>query len=264
MGNITSENEDFYSNYYKKPRWWFVFRYDTQYKIKAAIDALKKVRIVRKGISILEIGYGSGKLLFRFDRSCKIFGVEISDIAIKLAIERAAKLNYSSYAFEKFDERFGKSFPFADKKFDVIIASHVLEHVKDSITFIQTIEDRLAVNGVVLIIVPINERFEDPKHVHKFTTDYCIKLFKENNFNCVYSVENEFLYYMVENLYWKHYQHSWNQLDNFKRIIFNLMFSKLPFLIYKPMESMFKVITGFPPRQSVLVFRQNTEVNLIK
>lgn len=254
---ILRENAVFYRSYYDKPRWWFFFRYDTQYKVKAALDALRRTRVFGKGLSVLEIGYGSGELLFRFDKSTSIFGVEVSESALTIAAKRAAQHGYRRFDFQALKAHGDDLLPFEGGKFHLVIASHVLEHVDNADAFVEAVKRRLTDGGHVLILVPINERYDDPKHQRKFTSKSCAALFEEHGFRAIYCEENEYLYHLVEPLYWKNYQGNWSLKDNLKRVAFNLAFSLFPMFAYRMTERLIKVMTSLPPRQAVLVFQKS-------
>ena len=87
--NLSEQTNDFYKEYYNKPRWWFKYRYDTQYKMKSAINALKNIGFDHKGKKIFEFGFGSGELITTFIGADFISGTEISKFSVFLANNRA-------------------------------------------------------------------------------------------------------------------------------------------------------------------------------
>ncbi|MFQ6014602.1 MAG: methyltransferase domain-containing protein [Anaerolineae bacterium] len=70
--------------------------------------------------------------------------------------------------------------PFDNESFDVVRASHVLEHMRDLINVMNEIQRVLKPGGVLKIIVPLamdaqgnwhGEAFQDPTHVRFFVPD---------------------------------------------------------------------------------------------
>src|SRR5687767_6463237 len=118
-----------YDTYYAKPAWWWSLRYDTQIKRKTCLALLRAAGLPRRGIAVLEIGFGSGATLFSFDRDCTLTGVELAASAVEQAKKRAARERWRA-AF--YAER-GGPLPVSDGSQDVVIASHVLEHVGDDV-----------------------------------------------------------------------------------------------------------------------------------
>jgi len=251
-------NQSFYEDYYRKPGWWFKYRYDTQQKVKTALYALKKSNIGLKDIGVLEIGFGSGDLLFKFGKGCSLYGVELSSHAVKNSADRARELNFRHFDFRLLNN--DGSLPFKDIEIDLVIGSHVIEHIEDLDSFLDQIKRILVSNGLFLVLIPINERYNDPKHLHHFSSEKCIRLFQENHFECIFSMENEFLNYLVEDIYWRHVEKDWNIKDNIKRIVFNFSFSRLPYTLYKFIDSLFLRFTNLKPRQAVFIFQYNASI----
>ncbi len=52
--------------------------------------------------------------------------------------------------------------------FDLVIASHVLEHVVDDEALLRSLRAALKPGGLLLVNVPINELVPDPKHVRSY------------------------------------------------------------------------------------------------
>ncbi len=117
-----------YQDYYRKPRWWFQLRYDTQIKKKTILHVLAQAGIQRKTKRVLELGFGSGVVIFSFDKTSELYGIEISKSAISCAQATAKKKGYTKYFFCEMHDGI---IPFPANYFDIIIASHVLEHMDD-------------------------------------------------------------------------------------------------------------------------------------
>ena len=121
---------------------------------------------------VLEVGFGFGLCLRRFDSSVLLAGTEISISAatnfVRLCIRdgrhAAICVNDSS-----------GHLPFRTV-FDVIICSHVLEHIPDDVSILQEFRRLLAPGGVLLLNVPINEVAMDPNHVHRYTKTAMVEM----------------------------------------------------------------------------------------
>ena len=57
--------------------------------------------------------------------------------------------------------------PLLGRKYDVILCSHVLEHLPDPAMFLKRISECLNPAGVFIGLVPLNERIMDPHHVQR-------------------------------------------------------------------------------------------------
>lgn len=107
---------------------------------------------------------------------CKIYGADISPSAIRYARKTREDIGF----FVIDDEFFNK------RRFDVVVISHVLEHIQDSVGALRNISALLSKGGKLIIAVPYERirgdttffqillsalqlRFENP---HKVKLDY--------------------------------------------------------------------------------------------
>jgi len=95
---------------------------------------------------ILDYGCNTGYIAHKI-KCCapdnKVYGVDINEFAIK-----RAKAKYKNIEFSVIDDNF------IDNNFDVIIISHVLEHIRNRKAFMNNIAKMLSKKGKVIIAVP--------------------------------------------------------------------------------------------------------------
>ncbi|WP_443082278.1 class I SAM-dependent methyltransferase [Thermodesulfitimonas autotrophica] len=75
--------------------------------------------------------------------------------------------------------------PFADNEFDLVYASHILEHPKDVVRTIEEIYRITKAGQVVRVLVPnfsSADFFPDPTHRHSFGVPPSITLWKERSY----------------------------------------------------------------------------------
>lgn len=243
------QNIDLYDTYYQKPDWWFKFRYDTQVKRKTCLHLIQRVGRSLSNQRVLEIGFGSGAVLFSFDPSCEIYGMEISHSAIERANVKADKLGYRSYHFDLVD---GNTLPYEDSYFDIVIASHVVEHVENDAELLREIHRTLRDDGGAVILIPINENYNDPNHLHRYTSDEFLKIAEASSLMPVFKLENELLYHFVEKFYFEEYNKRWKLLGPAIAAIFNFPTSVLPFAVYRMIDKGM-IALGWKPRQLACV-----------
>ena len=238
-------NVDMYDSYYQKPDWWFRFRYDTQVKRKTCLHLLKLAKKSLRNQRILEIGFGSGAVLFSLDTSCELFGVEISHSAVEQAIQKAQEKGYKTFEFRILSE---DTLPYSDGLFDIVVASHVVEHVENGRKLLDEIRRVLRPDGVAVILIPINENYEDPNHLRRYTSTQFMKLANDCSFRVLYHLENELLFHVVEKFYFEGYNYRWKVLGPLIAGLFNFPTSVLPFPAYRVIERGMKTF-GWQPRQ---------------
>lgn len=254
MNDADRANAAMYGDYYAKPAWWFRWRYDTQIKRKVCLALARRFRSDWSHADIFEIGFGSGATLCSFDRSCRLTGVEIAASAVAHATREAQRRGFSSIRLEVSDR--ADALPFPSSSQDLVIASHVLEHVPDDTACIRELHRLLRPGGALIVLVPLNERHRDPNHVRAYTTAQCRSQIESQGFTCLHAEENEWLYYLVESLYVAHQRQTWGPLASLGRIAFNLLTARLPLAICRLGDRCVAAATGLPARQAALLFRK--------
>jgi ubiquinone/menaquinone biosynthesis C-methylase UbiE len=252
---VIHANIETYDDYYAKPEWWFRWRYDTQVKRKTCLALIRSMGMDWNGKSICDIGFGSGDLLFSFPRTCKLYGVESSSSALERIPALAEKKGYRKFQFFAAQQPF--LIPLTDDFVDIVTASHVLEHVDDDLLCLREIWRVLKPGGILAIIIPINERFHDQKHMRKYTTVTFKNICKQTGLRFVHGFESEYLFYLVEKLYWRYKDIPWTLSANITRALFNIITAPLPFWCYQLSDTIYRRISKLPPRQSALLFVKN-------
>lgn len=139
------------SNYYR-----LFYRHESNYKHMQAMyergrrrgkyisEYLSDNRVMLDGATIYEVGCGYGGILdyFRLEHGCEVFGSDIDVNAISFSIEKG--LNIKKGGVEVFE----------NEGCDILIISHVLEHMKYPIEFIKKSSRLIRKGGYVYIEVP--------------------------------------------------------------------------------------------------------------
>ena len=121
---------------------------------KDVLYVLSALSIGRRNKAVLDVGFGNGMLAFLFHPSCRICGTELSSAAIANANERARRKGYRKVDFRIPSE--DQPFPFEPASFDVVIASHVVEHVTDDLEFVRAMLAMTKPGGYLIILVPLD------------------------------------------------------------------------------------------------------------
>jgi 2-polyprenyl-3-methyl-5-hydroxy-6-metoxy-1,4-benzoquinol methylase len=177
--DIVDVNRDYYNKLYKRKHplvslIYSFISFDQQSKSKVNFREVKKYFGNRftNNLAILDYGFGHGSLLLKFRSNHKLYGCDISEEAV-FSFPAVAKLigkNATTITVSDFDW-----LP-AETVFDVISLSHIIEHVDDDASLVTKLSGRLSQEGIMLINVPINEVWEDPKHVRKYDQHYLEQL----------------------------------------------------------------------------------------
>jgi len=99
-------------------------------------------------VRILDIGAGFGHVLHAFGRRFtdpELFAIEISEVCIK---------HMTSLGIKVYSELAEDILPELDEQFDIIVLSHVLEHLANPKEMVRLLRNRLSNNGLLYIEVP--------------------------------------------------------------------------------------------------------------
>lgn len=127
-------------------------RADAEFLLAHPGDYKKFVRKVRRyfpdAVRCFEIGCGTGELLSYLERTgFEVEGVDVNSIAVSEAVRRG--LNVHAGYFEK-----------TDRKYDLIFAVDVLEHMEDPRKIVENALSMLSSEGGIAIRVPTVDRRE--------------------------------------------------------------------------------------------------------
>jgi 2-polyprenyl-3-methyl-5-hydroxy-6-metoxy-1,4-benzoquinol methylase/Pyruvate/2-oxoacid:ferredoxin oxidoreductase delta subunit len=177
--------------------------------------------------SVLEVGCGMGGILYPFKKdNCEVVGVDFGTEYIDYGKSKK-NLNLKEGGIEFISE---------NKKFDLIIYSHVFEHILDLNNELSEIKKRLTKNGVVYIEVPgvmnLNHGYKSDlnlyfQNAHTFNFSlltlknimnknglsmvygdekveslFCVSTKKENPVNDFKRIKNKIQFYEVERRLW--------------------------------------------------------------
>jgi 2-polyprenyl-3-methyl-5-hydroxy-6-metoxy-1,4-benzoquinol methylase len=144
---------------------------------KELVSVLKKSQCIKPDASLIDMGCGTGHLLFEFQKqylNLKITGSDFSEEAIHLAkelIPQADFLLIDLYSIPK--NHFGK--------FDVVVCTEVLEHLLYPEKALQNLVNLLNnKHGVLILSVPNGRKDTYENHIN-FWSPESWKVFVENN-----------------------------------------------------------------------------------
>lgn len=117
---------------------------------------------VKAGGSVLEIGSGHGLLLFLAMRDLKMASAtawDLSEVSLEQtrhALERLGVLGKASFAIQDMH-----AVQPGGETFDLVILSHILEHLEDPVAGLRQVRHLLARGGIVFINIPFNAPMPD-------------------------------------------------------------------------------------------------------
>ncbi len=171
--------------------------FEVQTKLAMFRRLAQKLPPLPEGASVLDLGFGRGGMLFWFPRHCVLGGVDITPTAVELMRRKARENGYRAYRFECANlER--DCIPWDDGSVDVVVCSHLIEHVQDDRRLLAEIGRVLKTGGLLMLMIPINEtdRNANPLHLRRYTEEsmrellaaYSFQVIAEDRANTLYQV----------------------------------------------------------------------------
>ena len=125
--------------------------YDLFYeRYLSGVNILKESGAIKPGIRILDVGSGEGFFKFFFDSVCT---EKIEWHGIEIWKERADFCKHIGYHVTEVNLE-KDNLPFGDEHFDVVLASHVIEHLPDPGRIVKEMGRVLKREGMLLIATP--------------------------------------------------------------------------------------------------------------
>lgn len=167
-----------YDKFYEvqQKHWWFKSK---KIIVSELIEQYKKNRIIH---DVLDVGCGSGLMLNALGRYGRVYGLDESDLAVGFSNTLGcATVEVGSLTLKN---------PFKQKKFDLITALDVIEHIDDDISALASIKSMLSKDGFAVITVPAYQflwsPFDDINHHRR---RYTIKMLEHNLITAGFKIE---------------------------------------------------------------------------
>jgi SAM-dependent methyltransferase len=248
--DVLSQQRNLYQGtFYRRHRWRWMFRDDCRYRWHRLREVLFTLGISSLRKVVYEIGFGSGDLLFQFPSSCTLMGAELSADAVT-AIQSDPRLAlYRDHWFRALDS--DGRIPIPEIKADIVLTSHVLEHVPDDRVFLEQALPALAPDGIVIIFVPLESPGFDPKHVRTYSVRSLCQLVRGLGLEVLHVETN---YHICAGPFrWMDHpaRHDWPCLQSLEGIR-NVMMTVVPYRAARGLEEVLALV-GVLPTQIMLV-----------
>ncbi len=174
---------------FKDKHWWFVARRKILDKIIRSFFNKSK-----DNAYILEVGCASGGNFGLLSKFGKLFALEMNDLSIEYAKKRNLAVVKKGIL--------PHNIPF-NKKFDLIAAFDVIEHIDDDLSAVKELVNRLNNNGIIVITVPAfkflwGSHDVVAEHKRRYNKKMLLKLANNTGLNVLYvSYFNFFLFPII-------------------------------------------------------------------
>ena len=130
-------------------------RFDVSYRCRRLQAVLAELEVSVERRRVLDVGFGAGDLLASFPESCALIGADVSASAVEGARSDPRVARDAGARFFTVPERHPEQLPALEA--DIIVTSHLLEHVPNDALLLSALFERLAPGGTLAVFVPIEE-----------------------------------------------------------------------------------------------------------
>jgi 2-polyprenyl-3-methyl-5-hydroxy-6-metoxy-1,4-benzoquinol methylase len=194
---LEKRNFDFYDEHYRAlhPLTFLLhgaLSFDQRSKTRPNLALLEPVLRERRSsepaapLRVLDYGSGFGTLLLSLPRhGLELYAYDLSERAV---LQLCAAGRYLGREIRPFDPR---KLPREQALLDVIVCSHVLEHVPSDTDLIVQLVAALAPCGLLLVNVPIHEQWDDPKHARRYDDRKLCELLADHGLSVLTTLETD-------------------------------------------------------------------------
>jgi len=247
------EQRTIYSGgFYLRNRWRWHFRDDCRYRRRRLQEVLDELAVDREGRRVFDVGFGTGDLLFTFPPSCTLMGAELSAEAVDGILGDPLLQRYAGHWFSPV-ARDGEV-PFPDQPVDMVITSHVLEHVPDDLRFLERLASTLEQGGLMINFVPIEPEGFDPKHIRTYTAGSLAALMSSLGLEIVHLESNYHICFGPFKWMDHPVRHGWPILQWLEGLRHAIL-SPIPYGLTRKVEVLLSKL-GLPPNQALVIGRK--------
>lgn len=177
-------------------------------KVLLTLRALDRAGIKTKDRTLFDYGFGAGTFFRYCPKDLELFGVEMDSENIRDVLQMLESRGQKAL-LEKIEiENWGEH-PLLQRRYDIFLCSHVLEHLPDPTEFLRRVRSCIKPGGIFLGLVPLNERVPNPHHIHAPTRSMIESWISEAGYQMGWYEENDPYTFHFQPLYavdrgWKH------------------------------------------------------------
>ncbi len=169
-------------------------------KVLLALRVINRVGIELEGRDIFDYGFGAGAFFRYCPPSARLYGVEVDPENVE-AVKARYKDQHTKVDLRTISIANWEEHPLLEKTYDLVLCSHVLEHMQAPRTYLRNIQSCLNERGAFLGLVPINERAENPHHLHTVDREVIDEWVQATDLDLTYYVEADPWTYWFQWLY---------------------------------------------------------------
>lgn len=160
----TSRQDTYYRVYRNRQSWWYHLAYMRLAKVLGVLYAFDRQGMDLDGKRVFDYGFGAGTFFRYCPKTAFLYGVELDPVHVERVAETLRARKYTQIDLRAVDEEGWRDHALLGRRYDVVVVSHVLEHVKSPVELLKRLADCVAPGGCLVALLPINERVGHDSH----------------------------------------------------------------------------------------------------
>lgn len=152
--------------------------------------------------SIFDYGFGAGSFFLACPRSASLHGVELDPANVSETALHLRQRGFRKVHLTPLDPRRWREHPLLHELYDLVVCSHVLEHVDEPVALLAALSACLQPRGVLLVLLPLNERRVDTHHLHVVTRLLAHQWVDQAALDVRLEIESDYVGYLVQPLFY--------------------------------------------------------------
>ena len=134
-------------------------------KVFVILEAIRRKGITLDGKRVFDYAFGAGTFFRHCPKSAHLSGVELDSVTVDEVSAALVADDRQHFDLQAISPENWRSHPLLALKYDVVVCSHVLEHMENPTELLSALGECLAPQGTIIALVPVNEIRANPHHV---------------------------------------------------------------------------------------------------
>lgn len=204
-----SGQEIFREVYQGRQAWLHRRSYMRIAKVLFSLRLLRRIGFFLRQKQIFDYGFGAGTLFFYLPKTAELYGVEQDETVCREVEGRLKGEGYENVTLRAISDTNWRTHPLLLRSYDLIVCSHVLEHLPHPEELLGVLGTCLKPGGRILGLVPIHERTPNPHHLQTVDGLVVERWVEEAGLRLLLYEENDPWPYWIQPLYasdrgWRH------------------------------------------------------------
>jgi 2-polyprenyl-3-methyl-5-hydroxy-6-metoxy-1,4-benzoquinol methylase len=133
-------------------------------KVLGILRALDRQAVNLDGKQVFDYGFGAGTFFHHCPKTAFLHGVELDPVNVQHVMKTLRAKKHAHVDLRVVEETRWRENELLNRQYDLVVVSHVLEHIKDPADLLKCLIACLRTGGCLVAALPIHERVKHDNH----------------------------------------------------------------------------------------------------